>query len=123
MKISTCNVKLNGVRSITNKILKEYDLPDIKSINEGDCYRWAWGFYKKYGGTLCTVSFYNYGFGHAFIKINNKYYDAESPNGVKDWRNLKLWPNAPISERQYNNLKNKRVMRMTVAEYRKFWDF
>jgi len=59
-----------------------------ESINRGRCFNWAFLAYKTYGGKLCSVK--NYG-GHAFVKINGRYHDSETPRGVKDWRKLGIY--------------------------------
>lgn len=61
-------------------------------VNNGDCYYWAFVASQLYGGVLCSV---RCRFGsHAFVKIDNKYYDSESPNGVNDWRDLIFFENS-----------------------------
>jgi hypothetical protein len=58
----------------------------ISDINGGDCYNWAWIVHHLIpDAVLCTVRYYG---GHAFVKIKNKYYDAEHTSGVIDWRKL-----------------------------------
>lgn len=60
-----------------------------KDINGGDCFNWAYLANCIYGGEL--YSYLHDKMGHAFIKINNKFYDSERPNGVKAWDQLPLF--------------------------------
>ena|ERR1700734_375280 len=50
--------------------------------------------------------------GHAFVKIESKYYDASTPNGVEDWKKLKGWP---------DDVEGKVVIdsHSTASEYKK----
>lgn len=68
-------------------ITKKY-FPQLspQQINRGDCFNWAYVAYKNYDNVLLfTVEEYG---GHAFAKIGNKYFDAESPYGELHWANL-----------------------------------
>ena len=53
----------------------------VKDINQGFCMNWAWIVYKLFGGELWI----NEDFYHAFVKIGNKFYDAQTVNGVSEW--------------------------------------
>lgn len=78
-------MELDTVNKITCLL---YRLRDAEEINEGWCFYWAWTVYCLYGGTLCSA-----GEGHAFIKINNKYYDSECLQGADDWQELRFFRN------------------------------
>jgi len=71
-------------------ITKKY-FPQLspRQINLGNCYNWAYTAYKNYNNArLFTVEEYG---GHAFIKIGQKYFDAESPMGEQHWSNLEFF--------------------------------
>jgi len=81
------------VHSINTRLFAYYrsigiSIYDIHDINKGYCFNWAMLAYRTYGGKLCTVTNYS---GHAFIKLKGKYYDSETPKGVKNWRLLKAY--------------------------------
>lgn len=67
-----------------------------QQINLGNCYNWALVAYKNYNNVK-LYSTIERG-GHAFVKIGNKYFDAQSPLGEVHWTNLKFfyWANNPI---------------------------
>lgn len=58
--------------------------------------------------------------GHIFIKYNNKYYDAENPEGVDDWRDLDFFVKGRFTEKRgaemYRKADNGYVI---VQEYLK----
>lgn len=61
---------------------------NAENINHGYCFNWAFLAYRKHTeAVLCTVDTEEC--GHAFIKLKNKYYDSETQQGVKDWRQLR----------------------------------
>ncbi len=41
----------------------------VKSINRGDCYKWAYIVHKLLGAELCSLP------GHAFVKMYGRYYE------------------------------------------------
>lgn len=55
-------------------------------INCGDCYRWSYLVNRVIGPDAVLWSTEQR--WHAFIKIDLRFYDAEHPNGVFDWRDL-----------------------------------
>lgn len=106
-------MKMN-LGAITQAMMEDpwFDVQEPLEINEGDCFRWAYVAYLIYGGTL--VSFENKWLAHAFIKIDGKYYDSESPDGVNDWRELMFFKEHPT---------RIRVTLPIEMEERKFADF
>jgi hypothetical protein len=94
------NEALKDLLSNTNKALILYfsDLgnryyKNIKDINNGFC--WLWAITVQHivsNAELCYDGTTN----HSFIKINDKFYDAQELNGVEDWRDLPIlkryWP-------------------------------
>lgn len=84
-----------------NRILKrtgeEQDLyePDWEEFtpevcNDGFCDVFAEKFREEYPGAELWGTDYgiDYTFGHVWLKYNNKFYDAETPQGVMDWKKL-----------------------------------
>jgi hypothetical protein len=96
-----------------NRILKrtgdEQDLyePDWEEFtpevcNTGFCDIFAEKFREEYPGAELWGT--DWGtkespFGHVWIKYKNLYYDAETPNGVEDWKSI------PFIQRIYNTRK------------------
>jgi len=59
--------------------------------NDGFCDIFAEKFREEYPGAelwQTSASTSPWGFGHSWVKYKNKFYDAETPNGVKDWKDL-----------------------------------
>lgn len=82
--------RYNDINAQTEKIAllltkKNWSNFDGKIINNGFCEIWARNFYYKYGGTILKT-FASDGniYSHIFIKYNNKYFDAEMPNGTEN---------------------------------------
>lgn len=71
-----------------------------QQINLGNCYNWALVAYQNYNNVK-LYSTDNHG-GHAFVKIGQKYFDAESPLGELHWANLNFfrWINNPVVPRR-----------------------
>lgn len=69
---------------ITETYFPEYqDNPEL--INQGQCFQWAYLAHQTFAGTELWDLHY-----HAFIKYKGRFYDSETPNGVKDWRELPI---------------------------------
>jgi len=101
---------------ITKAIIKRNKVRDgidicPENINEGECFIWALLFYQNYGGSLYTVRYWG---GHAFVLHQNKYYDSESPRGIKDWRRLK-------SFKYKKNIPEGYASKMSLAKFLKYW--
>ena len=62
--------------------------PEI--CNDGFCDIFAEKFREEYPGAEMWSTYWSSGMtmGHVWIKYKGKYYDAEAPNGVDDWREL-----------------------------------
>lgn len=54
-------------------------------INYGQCFQWAYLARQLYSGIELWDLKY-----HAFVKYKGKFYDSETPNGIKDWRKLPI---------------------------------
>ena len=75
-------LKRFNARFITETFFPEYkDKPQV--INWGQCFQWAYLAYHLFEGVELWDTH-----THAFIKYNGKFYDAERPDGVLDWREL-----------------------------------
>lgn len=84
----------NRLKFISDYFLSKFKLEDYSRINRGYCYYWAYVVNKLFGGKLCTVEENGM---HAYVKIGNKYYDAERPRGVRRRKQLPFfieaeWP-------------------------------
>ena len=65
-------------------------------VNTGLCVDFAHEFTEKFGGQVMRThwnSRHNLP-GHAWIVWNGKHYDAENPQGVRDWKKLKFFRRA-----------------------------
>ena len=69
-----------------NKLFHEMGF-SASGINYGHCYHWAYIAHLVTGGDLCSS------WGHAFIRINGKYYDSEYLHGVISWKKLRAVKN------------------------------
>jgi len=87
----------DNINRILKRTEKEQDLvkPDWEEFtpeicNDGFCDIFAEKFKEEYPGAELWGTDYGVGyvFGHVWVKYNNKFYDAETPNGVEDWKNL-----------------------------------
>lgn len=83
-------------------------------INQGSCFVWAELArlinYTKYNVELYTTEEFK---GHAFIKINSLYFDAERPQGVKEYRFLPFFKSG---KRQ-----NAVVFMQSPKEFNDYW--
>jgi hypothetical protein len=82
-------------------------LADAYDINCGYCEEWAAITRQKYFeltgqsvieilSDIDLIGDFGEVPGHAFIRFEGKYYDAECPEGVDDWRKLPLFTRIPI---------------------------
>jgi hypothetical protein len=87
----------DDINRILKRTGKEQDLteptwdeftPEI--CNTGFCDVFAEKFREEYPGAELWGTDWGLGytFGHVWIKYNNKFYDAETPNGVINWKDL-----------------------------------
>lgn len=58
-----------------------------RQINDGRCNDWAWFVWNRMPGTLIGGHRID-AEGHAYIFYRGRYYDAETPKGVKQWWQL-----------------------------------
>ena len=82
-----------SITEVINKLIAEWGI-DPQAINHGRCIEFAQQLQSKLGGELQWDNPYPWpGIPHplpthCFLKLNNKYYDAECPNGVERWEQL-----------------------------------
>lgn len=67
------------------KLLNNRYYKTVANINNGYCGHWALIFHRLFGGQI----YLHVAHHHAFIKKDNKYYDAQTPEGVEDWIDIK----------------------------------
>lgn len=97
-----------NAKKITQAFLSLCRLKKPADINDGLCYYWAYVAYKLFGGSLITVDSWG---GHAFIKVNDLYYDSETPDGVEDWSKLPFFVFYDVSEEDARKQKPKAFAR------------
>ena len=122
------------LKYLTEAFLQNYRrrLHQAWEINAGDCFRWALLACKLHGGQLYSVSLmiedldfiipgtFKPDGTHAFIKIDNKYYDAETTEGVDDWEQLPYFKRIDFS--QYTDSWWYEVREHTsVRSFKRFW--
>jgi hypothetical protein len=91
----------------SNIISDLYDTPKC-DINGGWCFWWALLVYRVIpDAKLCFCH------SHAFIHIGDKFYDSDSPRGVRDPRKLKLLKWLGCIEPRYD---------VTLKEFSDFWN-
>lgn len=88
----------------------ENPMPD--DINGGDCYNWAW-IAKKLLPDSELIFTAHLG-GHAWIKYQGLFFDAESLEGVSDWRDFPCFKNEKIGKYDSYYLSNE--------DFNKYWD-
>lgn len=118
------------LKKLTHKYLSKYKrrLSTAYEINNGDCHRWSVLANKLYGGNLVTVDVYiswdeDMSFtrdcSHSFLKLNNKYYDSESPDGVDNWKNLRFFES--YEAETYHEHMYEVTLHKTLKSHDKVW--
>lgn len=77
--------RLNGPLDV--KLINRSFFPndiDVREINRGRCFLWAYVAFRLYK----RVELWSFGV-HAFVKYEGRFYDAESPIGEEDWKDLR----------------------------------
>lgn len=98
------------LQEVTNKILKDYKLKGPYNINNGYCEEWANEVIKRIpeaedvGTPEKEWDEENWATGHVWIVINGINYDAETMEGVKDWKNLTPFKNNRLSRAERKHL-------------------
>jgi|CXWL01.1.fsa_nt_gi hypothetical protein len=78
---------------ITKKLFPDA-IHEPSTINYGHCYNWAFAAYLYYKDKKTVSLWSDLESYHAFIKIDQKFYDAESPKGVYDQLDLQCYVRA-----------------------------
>lgn len=61
-----------------------------EDINSGECFEWATVVFDRIPG--CKIVGQNIrGCGHTWTEYRGRLYDAEVPNGVRNWKDLPFW--------------------------------
>ena len=86
------------ITNLIKQLIKETELSP-KEINNGNCVEFANALAER----LSTIKVYETGLDkngnfnidpiHNFIKYNNKFFDAERPKGLKNYKNLPFYKN------------------------------
>ena len=77
------------INYINKEYREDYTTLTPREINDGYCDLWASLFIKKFGGEhQWSYDFPNEPNAHSWVKFNNKFYDAEAPNGVSSLTEL-----------------------------------
>lgn len=87
-----------NIKNIILALIKEWNISPY-DINNGQCEDFAMEIINRMGGysanitEVCTENFVEFGelVGHYWILYKGKHYDAECPNGTKDWKNLPIF--------------------------------
>lgn len=89
------------IQELAAEYVQRYGLDDVSAINRGFCSSFADDVITALGAAyvvLCSTptelwfgSSYGEMGGHFWVKIEDLYYDAESPEGVADWRDLQFF--------------------------------
>jgi hypothetical protein len=97
------NSKFNSelIDNINDEYRENFTTLTPKEINNGYCDMWAKLFVEKFGGKhQWTFDIPNDVNGHAWVKLNNKFYDAEVPKGVSKLEEI------PYIQRAISKLKS-----------------
>ena len=98
------------VNQIVQQVGLEQDIVDPswdtftpQICNTGFCDIFAERLKRAFPGSTAWATDYNGldTFGHVWIEYKGKYYDAETPNGVSDWKELSWIQKAFKMARQY----------------------
>ena len=102
------------INYINNEYREDYTTLTPREINDGYCDLWASLFVKKFGGEhQWSFDFPNEPNGHSWVKLNNKFYDAEATNGVSNLEELpefqrfiKKYGNEWLNDSFYKNIQS-----------------
>lgn len=100
----------SDINRILKRTEKEQNLvkPDWEEFtpemcNDGFCDIFAEKFREEYPGAELWNTYWSLGstMGHVWIKYKDKFYDAETPYGVKDWKELPYIQKIYKEKKQY----------------------
>jgi len=90
------NNPISTFQAITDKIMERYDLLTPCDVVNGHCQQWAELANKRIPKSEIFFLEHN-DIPHAVIFLAGLYYDAETPQGVRDYRQLPIF-NRPRGE-------------------------
>jgi hypothetical protein len=86
----------DDMEELIQDVTDSFDM-EPKEINSGRCMDWAYEVEENFDGdaqVVETAPALGAENAHWFVEHDGKYYDAESPDGVDDWRELDIWDRA-----------------------------
>jgi hypothetical protein len=96
--------KKANVPAVVKKLVKEFGKTPYQ-INDGECDDFADKLQEQIGGVFLQTAPWDGNFvssqlpGHAWVYWGGRHYDAETPNGVADWKQL------PIFKKMWGDIK------------------
>jgi hypothetical protein len=79
---------MKTISEIIGELVERFDLP-AHLINSGKCRDFAEALQREFpDGKVCPNDFEDGYCYHVSFLWNDRFYDAECPEGVEDWRNL-----------------------------------
>ena len=91
------NAEFNAelIDRINDEYMEDYESLTPQEINNGYCDIWASLFVEKFGGDhQWSFDFPNDPNGHSWVKLGNKFYDAEMLHGTPELKNLPFFQRA-----------------------------
>lgn len=88
---------MNTIQEFNKIFLKNYNnefncsLRYMTYFAHGKCYYYAYCFQQCLGGEVFSYLCPYKQSGHCFIKYKGKYFDAENPEGVENWKDLQRY--------------------------------
>ena len=79
-----------------------------EDINSGSCFDWATEVFDLIEGSRIAGHNLN-GVGHCYIYYRGYYYDAEVPQGIRNWLALPFWTRlkAKVGAKEFNGALRK----------------
>lgn len=87
---------------------KEFNTGRLDYINQGRCYDWA--YYAKRTFHVSNIVLWST-YYHAYVEFEGKFFDSESPQGVKDFLKLK-------TNQRFEGVSIKQ----SIPEFTSWWD-
>ena len=107
------------ISNVIRELVRQYGMSP-KDISSGMCHQFAVAVVREMGGERSNLRYiavddaspsYDVPW-HAFIWYNGKYYDAEHPSGLDDWRNFSCF-------RGYERELPRKVVTVGLSEAKK----
>jgi hypothetical protein len=85
------------IKDVITKLIKEFNISP-QQINNGECDQFAVeiGILFPESDELCSEVVGIFEPRHIWIEYKGKHYDAETPNGVSDYKKLPIFKNSKI---------------------------